>query len=370
MLSSDQSRNIFLAVFFLAGLGLVQVCSSSYIFALEKYGSGLYFFKKQLLFTLIGFAAFFAVARLPWHYNRHLGALVWFGSVVGLVLTLIPQIGVSVGGSSRWLRTPFSFRLQPSEFFKITTPFAIAYLGVLRSHWPLQKNLFWLIPLFCFGFPLFILGFQPDFGSLALTLFVCFGSLFMLGLGWGRSFAFLAALAAGGAGLTLAREYRTDRVKAFLNPWEDPFGAGFQTLQSLLGVHAGGLFGVGAGKGQSKLFFLPEAHTDFTFAVLAEEVGFIGLCLVFFVYGFLIFNSFQLAMKISDLGQKTVAFGLTLVFSLSFFIHCAVNLGLAPTKGLALPFLSYGGSALVSVFLLFGWLLSLERHNRPAIDAF
>ena len=364
MLGSSQSRNIFLGIFFLSGLGLVQVYSSSYIFALENYNSGLYFFKRQLLFTLIGFLGFFILCYIPWNYNRYLGAALWLGSVLALLLTLVPKIGVSVSGSSRWLQLPFSFRLQPSEFFKVATPFAIAYLGVLKSYWPLQKPLFWVIPLFCFGFPFFIFVLQPDFGSLALTLLLCFSCLFILGLKWRYIFTFLIALAGGAWYLIASRSYRLDRVEGFLNPWQDPLGKGFQVIQSLLGVHSGGLFGTGIGKGQSKLFFLPEAHTDFTLAVLAEETGFLGLSIVLLVYGFLIFNGFQLVLKISDFYQKTIAFGLVMVFSLSFFIHCAVNLGLIPTKGLALPFLSYGGSALVSVFLLFGWLLSLEKNNR------
>lgn len=364
MLNSRRSRNIFLGIFFLSGLGLVQVYSSSYIFALENYNSGLYFFKKQLLFTLVGFICFFVLCYIPWNYNRYLGAILWFCSVVALILTLIPKIGVSVSGASRWLQLPFSFRLQPSEFFKVTTPFAIAYMGVLKSYWPLQKPLFWVIPFFCLGFPLFVFSLQPDFGSLALILILCFSVLFILGLKWRYVFAFFIVLTGIAYGLIASRSYRLDRVETFLNPWQDPFGKGFQVIQSLLGVHSGGLFGTGIGKGQSKLFFLPEAHTDFTLAVLAEETGFLGLFIVLSVYGFLIFNGFQLVLKISDFYQKTIAFGLIMVFFLGFFIHCAVNLGLIPTKGLALPFLSYGGSALVSVFLLFGWLLSLEKNNR------
>lgn len=364
MLNSSHSRNIFLSLFFLSGLGLVQVYSSSYIFAMEHYQSGLYFFKRQLFFTLAGFAGFFAICYIPWNYNRHLGAFIWLISVFTLVLTLIPKVGISVSGASRWLPLPFGFRFQPSEFFKVTTPFAIAYMGVLRSQWPLQKSLFWIIPGFCIGFPLFIFTLQPDFGSLALTLILCFSCLFILGLKWRYTFVSLAASLAAGWYLIASSAYRQDRIEGFLNPWKDPLGKGFQVIQSLLGIHSGGFFGTGIGKGQSKLFFLPEAHTDFTLAVLAEETGFLGLCIVLSVYGFLIFNGFQLVLKISDFYQKTIAFGLTMVFALAFFIHCAVNLGLSPTKGLALPFLSYGGSALVSAFLLFGWLLSLERNNQ------
>ena len=291
---------------------------------------------------------------------------MWLASALGLVLTLAPHIGHSAGGASRWLSLPLGFRLQPSEFFKASTPFAIAYLGALQAQWPFEKKLFWIIPCFCFGLPLVVLSQQPDFGSIALLLAICLFSLFMLCAGWGSLAALMSGIALAGGYLIASAPYRLNRIKSFLDPWQDPFGEGFQVIQSLLGVHSGGLWGQGLGKGQSKLFFLPEAHTDFTFAALSEETGFLGLAFTLAVYGFLTFNGFQIALKTADLYQKTVAFGLTSAFFLSFFVHCAVNLSLLPAKGLAMPFLSYGGSALLSSFLIFGWLVSIERNNRLA----
>ena len=364
MLESRESRNILLCLFFFSGLGLVQVYSSTYIFAQEHYPSGLFFLKKQLIFTLAGFFCFFTVSFIPWKYNRYLGMALWFLSVTALILTLIPSVGIKVNQASRWLALPFGFRFQPSELFKVTTVFILAWMAVLWEKWPLNRIFFWMVPLFALGFPLFVLIQQPDFGTVVLICMMSFACLFVLGLKKRYIGIIVSLLSAVLAFFALNWSYREERVRTFLNPWEDPLGKGFQVIQSLLSVHSGGFFGTGVGKGQSKLFFLPEAHTDFTLAVLAEELGFIGLFAVLCIYGFLIYNGFRLTLRISDCYQKMVAFGLIFIFSLSVFIHSAVNLGLLPAKGLALPFLSYGGSALVCTHLLFGWLLCLEKNNR------
>lgn len=364
MLKSSYSRNILLCVFFLAGLGLVQVYSSSYIFATENYQNGLYFFNKQLIFTILGFSCFFIFAYTPWKYNRYLGTVLWIVSILGLILTLIPQVGVHVSGASRWFQLPFGFRFQPSELLKVTTPFIISYLIVLKEQWPLQKVLFWIVPVVALGFPFMILILQPDFGTIVLLFLLCSSVIFILGLKWRYIFVSSAFLAGLFYFLVKSQPYRFARWEGFLDPWEDAAGKGFQTIQSLLGLHSGGLFGTGIGKGQSKLFFLPEAHTDFTLSVLGEEMGLVGLLILFFVYGFLIFTGFKLVLKIHDYYQKVLSFGLIFIFAISVLVHSAVNLGLVPTKGLALPFLSYGGSSLMSTFFLFGWLISIERNNR------
>lgn len=364
MLQTSYSRNILLCLFFLSGLGLVQVYSSSYIFAAENYNNGLYFFNRQLIFTIIGFLCFFIVANIPWKYNRYIGTLCWFFAVMALFFTLIPALGVRVGGAQRWLQLPFNFRIQPSELLKVSTPFIIAYLSVLKEKWPLQPLLFWMVPLFVIVFPFMVLILQPDFGSLVLIATLGCASLFIMGLKWSYIFTILVSSIPALYYLVTSQAYRFRRLEGFLDPWADPAGKGFQTIQSLLGIHAGSLFGTGIGKGQSKLFFLPEAHTDFTLAILGEELGFIGLTVLFSCYGFLIFTAFKVILKINDYYQKTIAFGLIFIFSISVLIHSAVNLGMLPTKGLALPFLSYGGSSLISTFLLFAWFLSIERNNR------
>ena len=363
MFASKESRNILLCLFFLTGLGLVQVYSSSFLFAEERYENGLFFFRKQLLFSILSFALFFALAKTPWKYNRHIGMILWLVSVLALVLTLFPSLSASVGGARRWLILPFGLRFQPSELLKATSPFLLAWMLVLKEKWPLQDIFFWLVPLCALSLPLTILMLQPDFGTVVLLSATIFALLFLLGMRL-LYFSLLSLLMSAVALFIIKAElYRSARLSAFFNLWDDPLGKGFQIIQSLLGVHSGGLFGSGLGKGQIKLFFLPEAHTDFSFAVLAEETGFIGVFLVLSLYGFLIYSGWSLSLKINDYYEKILSFCLVFVFALSVFVHCAVNLALLPAKGLALPFLSYGGSSLLCVFLLFGFLISLDKNN-------
>lgn len=364
MLGSKYSRNIFLCLFFLSGFGLVQVYSSSFIFATEHYGDGLFFFKKQLLFTVAAWVSFFIFSLIPWKYNRSIGMFLWVFSVLILVLTLFPQTSVAVGGSRRWIEMPFGFRFQPSELLKVTTPFLLAWLVVLKERWPLQNLFFWLVPFFALALPAIILILQPDFGTVILLFALVFALVFVLGLPWMYFLLGLSSFLGLVYYLIISQYYRSARWEAFLNPWEDPSGTGFQVIQSLLGVYSGGFFGVGLGKGQSKLFFLPEAHTDFTLAVVAEETGFIGLLILLSVYAFLIYSCWKVSLAVYDFYEKIVSFGLVFIFAISVFVHCAVNLVLLPTKGLTLPFLSYGGSSLLCTFLLFGFLLSIEKTNR------
>ena len=163
----------------------------------------------------------------------------------------------------------------------------------------------------------------------------------------------------------MGKAHSASRLSAFFNLWEDPLGKGFQVIQSLLGIHSGGLFGAGPGKGQIKLFFLPEAHTDFTLAVFAEEMGFVGLSILLSVYAFLIYSGFRISLKAHSFYEKTLSFALVFIFSAGVFVHCAVNMAMLPAKGLALPFLSYGGSSLLCSFALFGWL-NLHREKPSA----
>ncbi len=367
MLSTKNSRNIFLCLFFLSGLGLIQVYSSSFMFAEEHYSSGLFFVKKQMLFTVLAWLVFFVTALTPWKYNRYWGMALWFLSVLILILTLFPSMSVMAGGARRWVALPFGFRFQPSELLKVSTPFLLAWLVVLEERWPLQKIFFWAVPFFALGFPILILIGQPDLGSVILIVSLIFAFVFVLGLPW--IFFAISSVSLSGVlyYLIQSQAHSSARWEAFLNPWDDPLGKGFQITQSLLGVYAGGIFGTGLGQGQIKLFFLPSAHTDFTLSVFAEETGFFGLLILFSVYAFLIYSGWKISLKIHDFYEKVLSFSLIFIFALSVFVHCAVNLALLPTKGLALPFLSYGGSSLICSFLLFGWLISIERDNRMAV---
>lgn len=355
------SSSLFLSIFALLGIGLVQVYSSSYIFAIESYGDGLYFFKKQLVFTFLALFGLVLAVQVPFSWIRKWGWVTWIAAAFLLLATFVPGLGVRVGGALRWIQLPLGIRFEPSEFLKIAFSFLIA--AFVCKHQTALKNIKWGWLVILLIAPLFILLKQPDFGSFAIILFVGVALLFTFGLSW----KYLAAGATAAIPvfyfLIWRVPYRKARVEAFLDPWSDPAQKGFQVIQSMLSFHSGGLTGQGLGQSQGKLFFLPEAHTDFTMAILGEEMGFVGICLILLLYGFVVFRGFRIAITTDDLFKKTLALGLTTTFALSVFINSGVVMGLLPTKGLTMPFLSYGGSSLLMVCFMFGVLLNIEMSE-------
>lgn len=352
---------IFLAVMALLGMGLVQVYSSSYIYATESFGNGLLFFQKQVFFVLLAFFVMLFFALVDLKRIREWGWVLWFLAATGVALCLIPGLGVRVGGAHRWLSLPLGFRVEPSEFLKVSLPVMLATLSV-RSSTRLARLPWWILS-FSFLAPFGILLLQPDFGSFTLMSIVILAFLFVSGLKWRYVIGSLAMVIPTFYILVMQVPYRRARVMSFLDPWADPDAKGFQVIQSLLSFSSGGITGVGLGQGQGKLFFLPEAHTDFTLAVLGEETGFIGFLIVMSLYALLIFRGLQIAARAEDSFQRHLAVGLTTLFSMNVFINIGVALGMLPTKGLTLPFLSYGGSSLVAMGIIFGLLLNLERRH-------
>ena len=360
------SSNLLLVIFALYGIGLVQVYSSSYIFAVDIYNDGLFFFKRQLLFTLVSILALFTVASLPSRVVRQWGWVMWILSVGLLILTFVPGLGVHVGGASRWIQLPLGVRFEPSELLKISFPLFFATLFI-RSETVLSKIHFLgllLVLLIPFG----LLYKQPDFGSFAILSGTAFVLLFCFGL----RYRAIVTMALAGVPLfiylMMAQSYRRDRLLAFLDPWADADHKGFQVIQSMLSFHSGGFFGKGIGQSQGKLFFLPEAHTDFTLAIFGEEFGLLGFIVLLSLFGFVVYRTIQIALSFEDRYVKALLIGFMTIFVFSFFINCGVAMGLLPTKGLTLPFLSYGGSSLVSVGLMFGLILNIELNSDRISD--
>lgn len=355
------TSSLFLSLVALFGIGLMQVYSSSYIFATESYGDGLYFFKRQFIFTLIAGVTLVVFTQLPMSFLKKWSWLLWPTAFILLCATFIPGLGVRVGGASRWIQLPMGIRFEPSELLKVS--FSFIFASLVCRHENLLSKIKWGWIFLFIATPLAVLLKQPDFGSLVIILLVATMLLFTFGLNlkWlaGAAIAAIPVLyfAVWNVG------YRRARIQAFLDPWSDPGQKGFQVIQSMLSVHSGGLTGAGLGQGQGKLFFLPEAHTDFTMAVFFEEMGFIGALAILALYGFVIFKGFQIAIKTQDMFKKTLALGLIMTFAFSVFINVAVVMGLVPTKGLTMPFMSYGGSSLVVLSCLFGIILNIEMSD-------
>ncbi len=354
------SSHLLLAVLALFGLGLVQVYSSSFIFATEAYGNGLYFFNRQMFFVGVAVLLMIVCSQIPIRYFEKMAWALWGLNCVFLIATFIPSLSFSAGGARRWLMMPMGFHFEPSEIMKVAFPIFFSSV-VLRLR--KQKDSIWLqlALLLWTVLPLILLSKQPDFGSFVLLVVVAMGILFVaeLKLRW---FVLAGTIMAPiGYWMMMKQEYRRARILAFLDPWSDPAKQGFQMIQSLLSFYNGGITGSGVGQGQGKLFFLPEAHTDFTLAVFGEEFGFIGLVALLVLYGFIVYKLFQIAMAARAEMTRLMLTGFALMFGLSVFINVGVVLGMLPTKGLTMPFLSYGGSSLIALGILFGLVLSEER---------
>lgn len=355
------SSSLFLSIVALFGIGLVQVYSSSYIFATESYGDGLYFFKRQMMFTVLAGFSLVVATQIPPEFYRKFSWALWPIASVLVAATFIPGLGVRVGGAIRWLQLPLGLRFEPSELLKIA--FSFLFASLVCRHQNYLRKIKWGWIFLMLTLPIALLLKQPDFGSFVIILLVAVALLFSIGLNlkWLLASAIVALPML--YFVVWHSPYRRARVQAFLDPWSDPGQKGFQVIQSMLSVHSGGLTGQGLGQSQGKLFFLPEAHTDFTMAIFSEEMGFLGLMAILGLYIFVIFRCFQIALKTADQFKKILVLGLVLTFAVSVFINVGVVMGLLPTKGLTMPFLSYGGSSLLMLSFLFGTILNIEMHE-------
>jgi cell division protein FtsW len=361
---SHLSSPLLLVLLALLGVGLVQVYSSSYIFATESYGDGLYFFKRQVLYVLIGFATMLVSAQIPLRWIEKTGWLLWLGAAVAVAATFVPGLGVRVGGAIRWIQLPLGVRFEPSEVLKLS--FGVLFASLICRNENFLKKISWPFLALLVVLPLLLLLKQPDFGSFAIIICVGVGLLFSFGLKWRWIITSVSIILPAFYFLVMRVDYRRARMLSFLDPWADPEQKGFQVIQSMLSFRSGHLTGAGLGQGQGKLFFLPEAHTDFTLAVLGEENGFVGFFLLMSLYGFIVLRGFQIAAATENRFHKATALGISMTFALSVFINAGVVMGLLPTKGLTLPFLSYGGSSLVVLCLMFGILLNIEKANQES----
>jgi len=362
-------RFLLFTVLAMVLFGLLMVYSASFIFSEERTGDGYAFIRKQFIYACMGFAAMWVSSRVP-HQKWYQWAPVAILSVIGmLMLVLIPGIGARVGGAQRWINFGF-FRFQPAELAKMI---GVAFVArQLARH---QKDLLdfkkGVIAPITFLIPVWVLLLlQPDFGSTALLAGTTFILMFIAGVRPLFLFGGLFGGAGAAALLIVTSPYRMARVMTFIDPWRDPAGKGFQVIQSMLGLHNGSLLGQGLGNGKEKLFFLPEAHNDFIFAVIGEELGFIGVAAVILAYIFFIYRGLRISWNSLHQRQDRFGFylgcGLTLILGLQAFINMAVVMGLLPTKGLTLPFISYGGSALTLNLFAVGILYSISKANHAA----
>lgn len=354
---------ILLMVVALTCFGVVMVYSASSVMAAKKYHDGFYFLKRQGLFALIGLSVMYGVMQVDYHVWRRLAVPVLIGCLVLMVLVLIPGIGGSAGGAARWIRLP-GFSLQPSEMAKIALIIYMAYSLEKKQERVKFFSSGFLPYMVVLAVLLGLLLKQPDLGA-ALTLgFVAIIMLFAAGTRPTYIVSMFLLALPFLYFLVMNVDYRRRRILAFLNPWEDPSNSGFQIIQSWLAFGAGGLIGQGLGEGKQKLFYLPEAHTDFILSVVGEELGFIGVLLIASMFFLLVWRSIRVALGAEDTFGRFLAFGIAVLLGIEAFVNIAVVTGLLPTKGLALPFISYGGSSLLITLFSVGILLNISTRMR------
>ena len=344
-------------------LGLVMVTSASVTLA-ARDGDPLFFLERQLLFALLGIGCAAVALRIPTAAWERLSLVLLIVSFVLLVLVLVPGIGHAVNGSRRWLRLG-GLNFQASEAARVLLLLYLCSYLVRREEEVRTTVLGFLKPLMVLGAAALLLLVEPDFGSGVVLLTTGIGLLFLAGVRLRHFLALCASALVLFAALAVSSPYRLRRLLTFLDPWADPFNSGFQLTQSLIAIGRGEVFGVGLGASIQKLFYLPEAHTDFLFAVLAEELGLLGVVLTLVLFVALVWRSFhiaRLAARVVLTFPAYLASGFGLWVGIQAFINIGVNMGVLPTKGLTLPFMSYGRSSMIVALAWLGLLLRVYHE--------
>lgn len=351
---------------FLLCLGLIMVGSASTSVAEKLMNDPFYFFWRQLAYMFIGLVAAGITLRIPMEVWEKSGLFLVFLSILLLMLVFVPGLGREVNGSQRWIMLgPLS--LQVSEFVKL---FSVIYLAgyLVRHHGEVRSRMAgFLRPLALLTVLGLLLLLEPDYGAVVVLFLTAFGMMWLGGVRLSQFLLLLMSLAGALALLAMTSPYRLQRLTSFLNPWADPYDSGFQLTQALIAFGRGEWFGVGLGASIQKLFYLPEAHTDFLFAVMAEELGLFAVILVVMAYLFLIYKALSIGRRAEKREQPFsgyVAYGLGIWIGVQAFINIGVNMGVLPTKGLTLPLMSYGGSSLLVMCIAITLLLRIDYETR------
>ncbi|MFN2548087.1 MAG: putative lipid II flippase FtsW [Myxococcales bacterium] len=347
------------AVVLLLMFGVVMVYSSSAVYAGARLGDGLWFFKRQALGAGIGLAALLVAMRVGYRRLEAFAVPLVFVSLGLLLLVRFPGIGHAAGGAQRWMRLG-ALTFQPSENAKLSLILWLARSLARKQDRIRVFSVGFLPHLVMLGLFAILLLLEPDFGTTVVLAILTFALLFVAGARATYLLGIVGALAPIAAFLVWHSPYRWQRILTFLDPWKDPQGHGYQTVESLLGFGAGGSFGVGLGESHQKLFFLPAAHTDFILSIIGEELGFAGVVAVLILFSIIAWRGFKAAWAAPDAFGCYLALGLTLLLALEAIVNAGMALALLPTKGMALPFLSYGMTSAITSCLAAGILLSIS----------
>lgn len=332
-------------------IGYIMVVSSSLHLGLKLSGNEIHYPIRQLIHIGLGIFLGACVAVVPMDFWEKNGTWLFLFGLLLLVIVLIPGIGIRVNGSVRWMSIA-GIRIQVSEVVKF---FAVIYMAgyVTRHQKSVQESAFGLVkPLLLFSLACILLLLEPDFGSSVVILTIAMGIMFLAGARISQFIVLLLLVALLAVLVILISPYRLERVTSFIHPWDDPLGTDFQLVQALISFGRGEWFGVGLGSGIQKLFYLPEAHTDFLFSIIAEELGLFGVLTIIGLFSFFTWRAFAIGTEAEKAGQRFsayIAYGLGIWLGFQSFVNMGVNMGILPTKGLTLPLMSYGGGSMMTM---------------------
>ena len=352
---------LFGVVVALCSVGVVMVYSASAIIAADRFHDPFFFLKKQFFWAVLGFGCLWAAMRVDYRRLERLVVPLLAAAFVLLVLVLVPPFGQEINGTRRWFRGgPLSF--QPVELAKFAL---VVYLAAFLARRREQMGSFTqglLPPLMVAGLMAGLTIVQPDLGNSLALMILAVALAYLAGARAVHMLAIAAAALPALAVLIAWKPYRWRRMLAFVNPWDDPQGSGFQIIQSFLALGSGGWFGLGLGESKQKLFYLPEPYTDFIFAIIGEELGLVGAALILSLFALLIWRGLRIGLRAPDAFGGYLALGLTIMLATQTLVNIGVVTGALPTKGLPLPFVSFGGSALLMTMFSAGVLLNISQH--------
>jgi cell division protein FtsW len=351
-LSFDHNLLILILVFVF--VGLIAVADASAPQALNTYGDKFYLFKQQLMWAGVGMVALFVTSKINYKFWEKVATPIFLLSLILLFIVLLPHLGFKALGARRWIDTGL-INFQPSEIVKLSLSLFLAKVASKN-----KNAISYFLPLIIV---IVLIMLQPDLGTALIVSTIGLGQIFVSGVSLLYFAGAVLIGSLGTLGLVLISPYRKERLLTFLQMERDPLGASYHIRQVLLGLGAGGIFGVGLGASRQKYLFLPEASTDSIFAVIAEELGLIGAAVIIFLFGFFIYKGLKIAMNAPDSFSKVLAVGITAWIGGQAFLNIASMVALVPLTGVPLPFISYGGSGLVTVLSACGILLNISRYS-------
>ncbi len=351
---------LLLSVLLLTGMGIVMVYSASSVIANNTCGNSYFFIRKQAVSAVMGCMLMIGTAMTPYRVYRRIAYLLLALSAILIVLTKIPGIGHSAGGAARWIKIG-AFTMQPSEVARLAMIIYLAYSITKKQDYIKDFSIGFLPHVIFFLIFAILIMLQPDFGSVAILAMITWIMMFVGGVSLLHLTLSLLPMVPVGIFVMISASYRMDRLISFLDPWKHRSDEGYQIVNSLMAFGSGGVWGKGLGNGYQKLYYLPEPHTDFIFSVIGEELGLWGVLAILAVFALVIFRGIVIARNTKDMFGSLLATGIVTGLGLQTCINMGVAMGLLPTKGLALPFLSYGGSSLIINMAAIGILINIAR---------